>query len=62
MTLNGFRKECVQFQTSIRVHETFPIFQELVALFLSEEQRNGDLAVGSSQIVNPKPKLGQGQR
>ena len=49
MTLNGPGKEYAQFRTSIGVCETFPNFQELVALLLSEEQRNGGLAIGSSQ-------------
>ena len=49
MTLNGIGKEFAQFWTSIGVHETFPDFKELITLLLSEEQRNGDLATGSSQ-------------
>ena len=49
MTLNGLRREYAQFWTSIGVRETFSDFQELVALFLSEEQRNGGSATGSSQ-------------
>ena len=49
VTLNGLGREYAQFQTSIGVRETFPDFQELVALLLSEEQRNGGSATGSSQ-------------
>ena len=49
VTLNGLGREYAQFRTSIGVRETFPDFQELVALLLSEEQRNGGSATGSSQ-------------
>ena len=49
MTLSGFGREYAQFQTSIGVRETFLDFQKLVALLLSEEQRNGGSAIGSSQ-------------
>ena len=49
VTLNGLGREYAQFRTSIGVRETFPDFQELVALLLSEEQRNGGSAIGSSQ-------------
>ena len=49
MTLNCVGREYTQFQTSIRVCKTFPHFQELVALLLSEEQRNGGSTIGSSQ-------------
>ena len=41
LTLNGLGREYAQFRTSIGVHETFPNFQELISLLLSEEQRNG---------------------
>ena len=44
VTLNGLGREYAQFRTSIEVRETFPDFQELVALLLSEEQKNGGSA------------------
>ena len=47
MTLNGIGRDNAQFPTSIGVHETFLDFQELVALLLSEEQRNGGFALYS---------------
>ena len=37
VTLNGLGREYAQFRTSIGVRETFPDFQELVALLLSED-------------------------
>ena len=49
MNLNGLGGEYAQFWTSIGVREMFPDFQELVALLLSEEHRNGGSATGSSQ-------------
>ena len=49
VTLNGLGREYAQFQTSIGVYETFPDFQKLFVLLLSEEQRNGVSATGSSQ-------------
>ena len=48
MILNGLRREYAQFQTCIGVRETFPDSQELVALLLSEEQRNGGSTTRSS--------------
>ena len=41
MTLNGLGKDYAQFRTSISVREKFPNFEELIALLISEEQRNG---------------------
>ena len=49
VTLNGLGKDYAQFRTSIGVRETFPHFQELIALLLSEEQRNGGSATSTSQ-------------
>ena len=49
MNSNGLRREYVQVRTSIGDHEAFLDFHELVALLLSEEQRNGGSAIGSSQ-------------
>ena len=48
VTLNGLGKDYAQFRTSIGVRETFPDFQELIALLLSEEQRNGGSATSTS--------------
>ncbi len=39
MTLNGFGKYYSQFHTSILVQETFPNFQDLITLLISEEMR-----------------------
>ena len=41
VTLNGLDREYHQFRTSIGVRKIFLDFQELVALLISEEQRNG---------------------
>ena len=49
VTLNGLGREYAQFWTSIGVHETFHDCRKLVALLLSEEQRNCGSATGSSQ-------------
>jgi hypothetical protein len=38
-TLNGLGKDYSQFHTSIAVRETFPNFQDLITLFISEEMR-----------------------
>ena len=48
VTLNGLGREYAQFQTSTEVCKTFLDFQKLVALLLSEEQRNGGLVTRSS--------------
>jgi hypothetical protein len=37
VTLNGLRKDYSQFHTSIIVRETFPDFQDLITLLISEE-------------------------
>jgi hypothetical protein len=37
MTLNGLGKEYSQFHTSIAIRETFPDFQDLITLLISEE-------------------------
>jgi hypothetical protein len=39
VTLNGLGKDYSQFHTSIVVQETFPDFQDLVTLFISEEMK-----------------------
>jgi hypothetical protein len=39
MTLNGLGKYYSQFHTSIVVRETFPNFQDLITLLISEEMR-----------------------
>ncbi len=39
VTLNGLGKNYSQFHTSIAVRETFPDFQDLITLFISEEMR-----------------------
>jgi hypothetical protein len=39
VTLNGLRKDCSQFCTSIVVRKTFPNFQNLITLLISEEMR-----------------------
>ncbi len=42
VTLNGLGKDYSQFRTSIIVWETFPNFQDLITLFISEEMRAVD--------------------
>jgi hypothetical protein len=39
VTLNGLGKYYSQFRTSIVVRETFPNFQDLITLFISEKMR-----------------------
>jgi hypothetical protein len=39
VTLNGLGKYYNQFRTSIIVRETFPNFQDLITLLISEEMR-----------------------
>ncbi len=39
MTLNGLGKDYSQFRTSIAVWETFPNFQDLITLLISEKMR-----------------------
>ncbi len=39
MTLNGLGKDYSQFCTSITVRETFPDFQDLITLLISQEMR-----------------------
>jgi hypothetical protein len=39
MTLNGLGKYYSQFRTSIVVRETFPNFQDIITLLISEEMR-----------------------
>jgi hypothetical protein len=39
VTLNGFGKDYSQFHTSIAVRKTFPDFQDLITLLISEEMR-----------------------
>jgi hypothetical protein len=50
VTLNGFGKNYSQFYTSITIQETFPNFQDLITLFISEEMRIvGTSSNGGSQ-------------
>jgi hypothetical protein len=39
VTLNGLGKDYSQFRTWITVRETFPNFQNLITLLISEEMR-----------------------
>jgi len=39
VTLNGLGKNYSKFRTSIIVRKTFPNFQNLITLFISEEMR-----------------------
>jgi hypothetical protein len=39
VTLNGLGKNYSQFRTSITVRETFPDFQDLITLLISEEMK-----------------------
>jgi hypothetical protein len=39
MTLNGLGKDYSQFRTSIAIRKTFPNFQDLITLLISEEMR-----------------------
>ncbi len=39
VTLNGLKKNYSQFCTSIVVRETFPNFQDLITLLISEDMR-----------------------
>ncbi len=50
VTLNGLGKDYSQFRTSIVVRKTFPDFQDLITLFISEEMRVvGTSSKGGSQ-------------
>jgi hypothetical protein len=50
VTLNRFGKDYSQFRTSIAVQETFPNFQDLITLLISEEMRVvGTSSNGGSQ-------------
>ncbi len=50
VTLNGLGKDYSQFRTSIAFRETFPNFQDLITLFISEEMRVvGTSSNGGSQ-------------
>jgi hypothetical protein len=50
VTLNGLGKEYSQFRTSIAIRETFPNFQDLTTLLISEEMRVVDTSSnGGSQ-------------
>jgi hypothetical protein len=39
VTLNGLGKNYNQFHTSITIQETFPDFQDLITILISEEMR-----------------------
>jgi hypothetical protein len=50
VTLNGLGKNYSQFRTSIVIRETFPNFQDLITLLISEEMRVvGTSSNGGSQ-------------
>ncbi len=49
VTLNGLGKNYSQFRTSIIVRETFPNFQDLITLLISEEMRIVGTSNGGSQ-------------
>ncbi len=50
VTLNGLGKDYSQFRTSIAVRKTFPNFQDLITLLISEEMRVvGTSSNGGSQ-------------
>jgi hypothetical protein len=50
VTLNGLGKDYNQFRISIAVRETFPNFQDLITLLISEEMRVvGTSSNGGSQ-------------
>jgi hypothetical protein len=50
MTLNGLGKDYSQFHTSITVRKTFPYFQDLITLLISEEMKIvGTSSNGGSQ-------------
>jgi hypothetical protein len=50
MTLNGLGKDYSQFRTSITVRKTFPGFQDLITLLISEKMRIvGTSSNGGSQ-------------
>jgi hypothetical protein len=50
MTLNGLRKDYSQFHISIAIQETFPDFQDLITLLISEEMKVvGTSSNGGSQ-------------
>jgi hypothetical protein len=50
VTLNGLEKDYSQFRTSIIVRETFPNFQDLITLLISEEMKVvGTSSNGGSQ-------------
>jgi len=50
VTLNGLGKDYSQFCTSIAVQETFPNFQDLITLLISEEMKVvGTSSNGGSQ-------------
>ncbi len=50
VTWNGFGKDYSQFCTSIVIQETFPDFQDLITLLISEEMRIvGTSSNGGSQ-------------
>jgi hypothetical protein len=50
VTLNGLGKDYSQFRTSIVVRKTFPNFQDLITLLISEEMKVvGTSSNGGSQ-------------
>jgi len=67
VTLNGFGKYYSQFRSSIAIRETFPNFQDLITLLISEEMRvvstssNGG-SQGSVFYSNPNKGRGKGAK
>jgi hypothetical protein len=62
VTLNGLGKYYSQFHTLIVVRETFPNFQNLITLLISEEMRIVDISSNGGQahmmdIINMKVNL-----
>jgi hypothetical protein len=65
MTLNGLGKDYNQFRTLIAVRETFPDFQDLITLLISEEMKVvGTSSNGRSQdsAFYSKSNKGRGRR
>jgi hypothetical protein len=67
VTLNGLGKDYSQFRTSIVVRETFPNFEDLINLLISEEMRVvGTSSNGGSQesafYLNSNRSRGKGAK
>jgi hypothetical protein len=57
VTLNGLGKDYSQFCTSIAVRKTFPDFQDLIILLISEEMKIVEFKIMST-IIDYKPNIG----